>query len=186
MLRNLVIIGLMFFNVSVFADAYDGNYLGFRLGEKYVVPRGAESWEHVTGALVYAIDPGQHPHHLESMSIFVSPRTFIIGSIFGERYFSSKRAAEVFAKQYMSDLEEKYADWIRRGSSLTREDYQLWVDVERKPPIVKPPIADDWSSNRPFRVGIGLIYAPSSLGRGNWFALIRRDLGEVELAASNR
>jgi hypothetical protein len=120
------------------------------------------------------------------MSIFVSPRTLIIGSVFGERYFSNLGSAEAFAKQYLSDLENKYTDWIRRGSSLTYDNYQLWVDVERKPPSVRPPIVDDWQSNQLFRVGIGLIYAPSTLGRGDWMALIRRDMGEVELAASNR
>ena len=117
MLRKLILIGFIFINTTAFADANDGEYLGFKLGEKLTVPRGAVSMDHVTGAMIYALDPGQHPHHIDSISIFVSPKSSIVGSIFGEWYFSNSKAAKVFADRYFFSLELKYDHWTRQGRS---------------------------------------------------------------------
>ena len=133
MLRKLVLFGFIFINTTAFADANDGEYLGFKLGEKLTVPRGAISMDHVTGATIYALDPGQHPHHIDSISIFVSPKSSIVGSIFGEWYFSNPSAAKVFADRYLSSLEARYDHWTRRGRSLTYGYDQWGVDREEKP-----------------------------------------------------
>jgi len=178
MLSKLIFLSFVFIGSAAFADANDGEYLGFKLGEKFAVPRGAISMDHVTGAMVYALDPGQHPHHIDSISIFVSPKSSIVGSIFGEWYFSNPRAAKVFADRYFFSLELRYDHWTRRGRSLTLGDYQLWVDIEEKPLIV-----DHWPSEMNTRVAIGLIYARDSLGRNEWMALIKSEVGNLEFAA---
>ena len=178
MLRKLILLSFIFVGSAALADANDGEYLGFKLGEKLTVPRGAVSMDHVTGAMIYALDPGQHPHHIDSISIFVSPKSSIVGSIFGEWYFSNPKAAKVFADRYFSSLELKYDHWSRRGRSLTYGDYQLWVDIEEKPLI-----GDHWPSEMNTRVAIGLIYARESLGRNEWMALIKSEVGNLEFAA---
>ncbi len=178
MLRMLVLLGFIFINTSVFADANDGEFLGFKLGETFTVSSGTASMKHITGATVYAVDPGRHAHHIDSISIFVSPKSSVIGSVFGEWYFSNPRAAKVFADRYLSVLGKKYGHWIRRGRSLTDGDYQLWVDIEEKPPIV-----DYWPSHKKSRVAIGLIYAPDSLGRRDWMALVRSEISNPKIVA---
>ena len=178
-MRKLILASLILFSGPALADANDGEYLGFTLGQKFSAPRNAVRLDHITGAMHYIVDPGSHPHHIETMSIYVSPKSSIVGSIFGEWYFDNPRAAKVFADRYMARLEGKYSHWKRRGRSLTYGDYQLWVDIEEKPPIV-----DYWPSPKNTRVGIGLIYAPDSLGRHDWMALIKAELGNVEFAAS--
>lgn len=172
-LRNLLLISLIFINSPVLAEANGGEYLGFKLGEKFKAPPGAARVDHIMGALIYTVDPGRHPHHIDSISIFVSPKSSIIGSIFGEWYFSSPRAAKVFANRYLSALEKKYSHWLRRGRSLTYGDYELWVDIEEKPPII-----EHWPSHKNSRVAIGLIYAPHSRGRSEWMALIDSEIGK--------
>lgn len=176
--RILISISLIIFSACVIADANDGEYLGYNLGEKFKVPRGAVGQYHITGAMIYVVDPKRQAHHIDSMSIYVSPKSSVIGSIFGEWYFSSSRSAEDFANQYLSALEEKYGHWKRKGRSLTNGDYQLWVDIEEKPPIV-----EYWPSHKKSRVAIGLIFAPDSTARGKWMALISREVNNFELAA---
>ncbi len=171
MRHSLTLISLIFLSTSAFADANDGEYLGIKLGEKLTTPRGAVGKDHVMGAKIYVVDPGRQSHHIDSVSIYVSPRSSIIGSIFGEWYFSSRRSAEMFADRYLSSLEEKYSHWKRRGRSLTSGNYQLWVEVEEKPLFV-----DHWPSNKDSRVAIGLIFAPGSVGRNEWMALIDEEL----------
>jgi len=178
MARILFFISLILFNTSVIADANDGEYLGYTLGDKFRVPRGAVGEYHITGAMIYAVDPKRQPHHIDSMTIYVSPKSSVIGSIFGEWYFSNARAAEVFADDYLSALEEKYGQWKRRGRSLTLGDYQLWVDIEEKPPF-----AEHWPSRKKSRVAIGLIFAPNSTGRNKWMSLLRREVNNFELSA---
>jgi hypothetical protein len=178
MTRNLFLVSLILMNASAFADANDGEYLGYKLGEKYRVPRGATFQNHITGAKVYVVPPRRQPHHIDSVSLYVSPKTAMIGSVFGEWYFSSARSAKDFADRYLANLETKYSLWKRRGRSLTYDNYQLWVDIEEKPPI-----ADDWHSHKKARVAIGLIYAPDSDGRRAWMALISREGGGSNLSA---
>ncbi|MCH8867990.1 MAG: hypothetical protein IID58_14215 [Proteobacteria bacterium] len=180
MLHKLILFGIFCINTAVLADANDGEYLGFKLGEKFAVPPGAVGMNHVMGAMIYTVNPGQHPHHIDSISIFVSPESSIVGSIFGEWYFSNPRAANVFANRYLSNLELKYSHWVHRGRSLTYGDYQLWVEIEEKPLIV-----DDWPSDKNSRVAIGLIYARDSLGRNEWMALINSEIGKIKFAASD-
>lgn len=177
---RLVLIGLIFFHGAAFADANDGEYLGLKLGDRYTAPRGAVPGDHITGALVYNVDPHHRIEHLESISIYVTPKSSIIGSIFGEWYFPNRKAAESFAKRYMARLQERYGDWRRRRQSLTYGDYQLWVEVEEKPPIV-----DYWPSDKDVRVGIGLIYNPDSAGRSEWMALVNDELNDLQLSAKH-
>ena len=180
MLRYVVMVSLIFFNTSVLADANDGEYLGFKLGEKFKVPRGSAATYHITGAMNYSVDPGQHYHHVDAISVYVSPKSSIVGSIFGERYFSNPRAAKVFADRYLSTLEKKYAQWTRRGRTLTNGDYQLWVTFEEKHTVF-----DDWPSDKIARVAIALIFTRDSVGRKDWMSLIAGEVGNLKIAARN-
>ncbi len=157
----------LFVSAIVLADANDGEYLGYRLGDKFTLPPGAEGEQHITGAMIYEADPGTHPHHIDTISIYVTPGTSIIGSILGEWYFASERAAERFGDRYLAQLASRYTHWRRLDRSLTHGNYQLWVDIERKAPFT-----ERWTSRKPFRVAIGLIYAPESSGRSEWAALV--------------
>lgn len=173
-----MLISLIFLSASAFADANDGEYLGYNLGERFTAPRGAVGEGHITGAMIYVVEPKRQPHHIDSVSLYVSPTSSIIGSIFGEWYFSSARSAKDFANRYLASLEKKYSHWKRRGRSLTYGDYQLWVDIEEKSPIV-----DHWPTHKNSRVAIGLIFAPDSVGRSEWMALIHREVNNSELSA---
>ena len=180
MLRYLVLVSLIFFNISVLADANDGEYLGFKLGGKFTAPGGSVGADHITGAMIYAVNPGQHFDHIDWVSVYVSPKSSIVGSIFGEKYFSNPRAAKVFADRYLSTLEKKYAHWIRRGRSLTNGDYQLWVSFEEKRTAF-----DDWPSDKIARVDIALIFTRDSVGRNDWMSLIASEVGNLKIAARN-
>ena len=130
-----------------FADANDGEYLGYRLGDKYPIPKRTAVRPHITGALIFDLNPGEHPHHVDTISLYVSPTSSIVGSIFGEWYFSNERAAESFADRYLAKLHGKYPNWMRTGRSLTYGDYQLWASVEKRPPV-----AEHWLSPKGYRV----------------------------------
>ena len=170
---------LILCSTLAFADANHGDYLGYRLGDKFAIPKGIAGRDHIMGAQIFDLDPGSHPHHVDTISIYASPTSSIIGSVFGEWYFSSNRAAKQFADHYLAQLETKYADWDRSGRSLTNDEYQLWVDIEQKPPVI-----DYWPSAKKFRVAIGLIYAPDTLARNEWMAIIYMEVNNLELAAS--
>jgi len=164
----------------VLADAADGEYLGFRLGDKISAPRGTEVRVHITGAQIFDLDPGTHDHHVDAVSIYVSPKSSTVGSIFGEWYFANERAAERFAEGYLANLEGKYGRWKRSGRSLTYKDFQLWVELEKKPVVT-----ERWISTNNFRVSIGLIYAPETLGRSTWMATVNLEANNPELAADH-
>jgi len=175
---TLIYLGLLFFSAGAFADANDGEYLGFKLGDRYAVPRGSVGKSHITGALSYAIDPEHRHQHMGSMSLYVSPKTHTIGSIFGEWYFSGERSAREFSERYKRSLEERYSHWKRRRSYLTNGEYQLWVDVEQRSPF-----ADSWPFEKKFRVSVALIYWPDSGQRAEWLARLVRETSNQELVA---
>jgi hypothetical protein len=173
--RKLAFISLLLLSTSAFADANDGEYLGFRLGSKFSAPDGAIGRDHIMGALVYVVDPHQRHQHMGSLSIYVSPKSSIIGSVFGDWYFSSKRSAQQFSDRYMQTLETKYSNWKRRRNLLTHGDYQIWVDLEQKPPIV-----DHWPSDKKFRVSVAMVFAPESTARSTWMARVMSEAKTLE------
>lgn len=175
---SLVLLSPFVLSASALADANDGKYLGFKLGDRYSPAAGSVAGKHITGALIYVVDPDTRHQHIGSLSIFVSPDSSIIGSIFGEWYFSNKRSAEQFSNQYFSALETKYSDWKRKTNALSNGDYQLWLDLEQKPPF-----ADYWPSKKQFRVSVALTFAPDSLSRQEWISLIGREVRGQEPTA---
>jgi len=93
---------LILCSTLAFADANHGDYLGYRLGDKYAIPKGTTGRDHIMGAQIFDLDPGSHPHHVDTISIFASPTSSIIGSVFGEWYFASNRTAKQFADRYIA------------------------------------------------------------------------------------
>lgn len=176
--RKFTAILLILGSCQASADANDGNYLGYRLGDTFVMPKGADLRYHISGAHIVDLDPGKHPHHVDTISIYVSPKSSVIGSIFGEWYFANDRAAKQFADRYLEKLVGKYDDWKQSGRSLTYDNFQLWVDIENKPPVV-----GYWPSSKEVRVGIGLIYAPESRYRSEWMAMVDQEAGNTERPA---
>lgn len=166
----IILSSLIFFSSSAIADANNGEFLGFKLGEKYAVPPGSSGKALITGAMYYAVDPEQRHQHMGSLSLYVSPKSSIIGSIFGGWYFSSKGKAQAFADHYLRLVEQQYGHWKRRRNVFTNGDYQLWVDLEEKPPTY-----DHWPSEMDFRVSVALIFAPDSVPRGKWLTKIQRE-----------
>lgn len=169
--HKLLFVCLVFLSTLVLADANDGEHMGYRLGAKFSAPEGTFGRGHITGALVYHVDPHTRHQHMDSMSVYVTPKSSIIGSIFGEWYFSSKRSAQHFSDRYLQILETEYSSWKRRRNTLTNGDYQLWVDLEERPPLV-----DFWPSKKKFRVSVALIFTPESAARDAWMVRVRREL----------
>ena len=177
----LMLLFLLFALSKAYADANDGEYLGYRLGAEFEPPRKAESRQHITGARIFDQAPGTHPHHMDTITLYVSPTSSIIGSILGEWYFARQRAAAVFADRYLAQLAEKYPHWKLSGRSLSNGSYQLWVEVEQRPYI-----EDYWPSRHDYRVGVGLIYAPDSVRRGEWMAMIDAEINKREKFSAKR
>lgn len=161
------------------ADAGSGEYMGYRLGEKFRTPDNVEPRPHVAGPRVYDFVAETRDHGAESMSIYATPQSSIIGSIFGEWYFSSQAAARQFANRYLESLTRRYGEWTAKGNSLTHEDYQLTVEVQRKSRN-----DDFWPSPRKYRVAASLIYAPDSIARGEWMAIVIMETTGPALTAS--
>jgi hypothetical protein len=149
------------------ADANDGEFLGYRLGDKFIAPEGTKSRPHVAGPRIYEFPVNSRDHGVQTMSLLVSPESSIIGSIFGEWYFSGKRAAEQFADRYLATLARKYEQWTPKDRSLINGDYQLSVEIQKRPRA-----GGLWPSAKKYRVAISLIYTPDTLGRGEWMAIV--------------
>lgn len=178
--RTLIFFSLLLLSASTLADANDGEYLGFKLGEKYSAPKGSVGMDHITGALSYAVNAHHRHQHVGSLSVYVSPKSSIIGSIFGGWYFSSKRAAKEFSDRYVQSLEKTYSDWKRRRNTLTNGEYQLWVELEEKQQLV-----DHWPSDKKFRVGVALSFARKSEPRSAWMAMIQTEVEDLQFRAGN-
>ena len=182
MVRKIAILLSLLVSATAVADANHGEYLGFKLGDKFSVPRGSAAEDHIIGALIYTVDPHPRHQHIGSLSVYVSPKSSIIGSIFGEWYFSDERSAQYFMDRYMDNLEKKYSHWKRQRSRwhrkrapLTNGEFQLWTDLEQRPPFV-----NHWPSAKKFRVSVALVFAPDSEGRSEWMATIKNELNDLQ------
>ncbi len=86
MIRKLTPAFLIFLSMHAFADGDDGEYLGFKLGDRFSVPRGVVGKDYIMGALTFNVDPGRHPHHIlryfrNLLRCLLNPKTKIFSDI---------------------------------------------------------------------------------------------------------
>ena len=94
----------------VFADANDGQFMGYELGADYpATPQVSEST--TTGNLLIVAEDPVKPAAIEQVSLVATPVSRTIGFIDAASWFATEEEAREMGRHYIELLRAKYPDW---------------------------------------------------------------------------
>jgi|GEM_PF-1315940 len=99
-------------STSAWADANDGDFLGYMLGTKYTNPSTAAEELGANGTIrLNAANPVK-PDDIAEVQVIVTAQSRTIGYISGASWFAKEAEARAFARRYINLLHAKYSGWV--------------------------------------------------------------------------
>ena len=96
--------------VVVYADASDGQFMGYELGTNYpATPRGTGST--TTGNLLIVAENPVKPTDIDKVSLIATPVSRTISYIDAASWFATEGEAREIGRRYVELLRAKYPDW---------------------------------------------------------------------------
>ena len=172
------------------ADANDGEFLGFKLGDTYPVTESTEIVR--TGDYLVVIlnaSAGNAPNDFEIINLFCSEVTHTIGRIRAFSPFDDDERAEAseLASKYEKILNQKYFDWHGASAStwsrgaLTNDTYLLgsYLRPKELPQTILQKAFGGVTME--YVAGIELSYKRESAAGDTWAELLKREAAEALL-----
>lgn len=153
------------------ADANDGEFMGYRLNQRYPVTATTEKGRSAGGNTQVVAENPVMPADIESVRINCTVSTCTIGFIEAITHFETEQAARDFATKYYQLLRAKYPDWIvQTGQMGFNDDLRpVALSIDKPPHRLRLRLYDlPPGSDSKFRIGIGLSYLPDSREQVSW------------------
>ena len=94
----------------VFADAGEGQFMGYELGTRYPASP-PDVVLMTTGSLLIVAENPTKPADIAEVSVIATPESRTIGYIIATSWYASEDEAREAARRYVELLRAKYADW---------------------------------------------------------------------------
>jgi hypothetical protein len=105
-----LLFGLLALPVVVFADASDGQFMGYELGTNYATtPKHIERT--TLGDVVIVADDPLKPADIQEVKLFATAVSRTIGYISAASWYATESEAREVARHYAELLRVKYPDW---------------------------------------------------------------------------
>ena len=140
----------------VFADAGDGQFMGYELGTKYPAsPQTAAVT--TTGNLLITAENPTKPADIVQVSLIATPESRTIGYIIAASWFVSEREARDFGIRYVELLRAKYPAWDFGQEKMDENFDIVEVSLDQAPHNIKLSLARDEHDGRSmWRISLGL------------------------------
>lgn len=110
MRKHLLLCCFLAFSAVAFADANDGEFMGYQLGESYpTVPKDSEVT--TSGNLLIVAENPVKPTSIAEVSLVATPESRTIGYIAATSWHETEEEARASGRRYAEALRAKYPDW---------------------------------------------------------------------------
>jgi len=153
---------------AVFADAGDGQFMGYELGTKYPASP-QESEVTTTGNLLITAGSPTKPADIDHVSLIATPESRTIGYIIAASWFASERDARDFGTRYVELLRAIYPAW-NFGQEKMDENFDIVeVNLNQAPHNIKLSLARDERDGRSmWRISMALGWDRESAEWNAW------------------
>jgi len=108
--NKILLFCLLALPAVVFADASDGQFMGYQLGANYpAAPQGSQST--TTGNLLIVAEDPVKPADIKQVSLVATPVSRTIGYIDAASWYATEGEAREVGRRYVELLRAKYPDW---------------------------------------------------------------------------
>lgn len=107
------LIPILFFTLPamVMADAGEGMFMGYQLGEMYRRGTDTRHQETANGNLIIVAENPVKPDDIDEVSLVTTPGSLTIGHINAASWFATQEEARSFGRKYVNLLRAKYPNW---------------------------------------------------------------------------
>jgi hypothetical protein len=108
----LLLVTASFIPGIVYADASEGDFMGYRLGKCYQLTTQSNSRATTNGNLSITAEQPLKPDNISEVTLIATPESLTIGFINASSWFAGEEEAREFGRQYIELLRAKYPDWV--------------------------------------------------------------------------
>lgn len=177
----IVFLLIVFASGEVFADAADGRFMGYQLGDSY--PLGAQTRERSTASgnrAITAENPTK-PANIGDVVLIVTPQSLTIGYISALTWFDSEAEAREFGRTYVKLLRAKYPTWSFGREVMDADMHVVEVNLDKAPHNLQMRLAKRYRDGESkWRLAITLRWLPDSIEGKAWLALSHAEQAAVE------
>ena len=170
--------------VTVVADANDGEFMGYRLNERYAMTENTQSGPSLSGNLVLIAENPVMPADMGQVRLTTTLESRTIGFIEAAQNFADEAAAREFARKYYNLLHAKYPAWHIDTGRIQLNETTLMptaLNMDRWPYTIRMKLNEtDTQNGKPFRVSLTLRYLFDTPERKAWNELARAEQNEQQ------
>ncbi len=161
------------------ADANDGEFMGYRLSDRYPLTANTRSGPSLSGNLLLLAENPVSPADIGEVRLTTTVASYTIGFIEASQTFATETEAREFAKKYYNLLHAKYPDWRIDAGRIEISEATLMptaLNMDKWPYTIRMKLAESEADDgRPFRVSLTLRYLFDSPEREAWKRLARAE-----------
>ncbi|MDH4072319.1 MAG: hypothetical protein OEV41_04335 [Gammaproteobacteria bacterium] len=168
-----------------FADASDGQFMGYTLGADYqAMPQVSETT--TTGNLLILPENPVKPADIEQVRLVATPQSRTIGYINAASWYATEGEARESARRYVELLRAKYPDWTFGREVMDASLRIVEVNFDKAPYNLQLRIVrDEHKGQNMWRFSMGLGWQPGST---EWLAWQDKSANQqsAEMATSRK
>ena len=161
------------------ADANEGEFMGYRLNDRYPVTEATQSGPSLSGNLIIIAEDPVMPADMGQVRLTTTLETRTIGFIEASQDFADEASARAFARKYYDLLHAKYPAWRIDSGKIQLNEQTLMptaLNMDRWPYTIRMKLAQtDSGDGKPFRVSLTLRYLYDTPEREAWNALAQAE-----------
>ena len=144
---KFLLVCLLALPVVAFADASDGQFMGYQLGASYpTTPQGSERT--TTGNLLIVAENPVKPADIMKVTLVATPESRTISYIDAASWYATEGEARETGRRYVELLRAKYPDW-RFGQEVLDANLRIVeVNFDKAPYNLRLRLVDDEHEGR--------------------------------------
>lgn len=168
---RIILLLLLALPGTVLADAASGDFMGYKLGAKYLRSPNTVQQATTTGNLLITAEQPVKPDDIGEVTLLTTPVTLTIGNITASQWFATEAEARDFARKYFNLLRTKYPDWPFGWEVMDPQMNIVEVSLRQAAVNLRLWLAKDSRyANTPWRISLTLGWLPDSAPEQAWRA----------------
>jgi len=153
----------------IFADAANGQFMGYQLGDRYQRNTHTQERETTSGNLVIEAANPIKPADVGDINLVVTPDTRTIGLISALTWFETEAEAREFGRTYVKLLRAKYPDWAFGREVMDANLRAIEVNLDRHPHNLRIRLTEGPRDGQPmWRISMTLRWLPDTPEEKAW------------------
>lgn len=124
---NVLLSAVFLLPLIALADANNGEFMGYSLGQDYNASSATQEFVNTTGNLLITAEAPVKPDDIADVALVATPETRTIGYIDAASWFETEEEARAFGHRYAKLLRAKYPAW--RFGREVMDSYMRVVEV---------------------------------------------------------